>query len=197
MKTRQSHVPDSELTNRLKNDDKDAFSIIYNRYWEKVYLLAYTILKNRDAAEDILQEVMISLWIRRHETEIEHLNAYLKQSVRFQVFNLIRREKKMPYSPISDVHESVSNSALSNFQLQDIQRSLFHVVEKLPIRCKEIFLLRRESELSIKEISVKLRISQKTVENQLTIALRRIRTHIEKYSGEVLTLCFILYNYLA
>lgn len=195
MKTQVLCLLDSELIRLLKNDDKNAFSTIYNRYWEKLYLSAYSILKNNDAAEDIVQEVMLSLWIRRHKAEIESLHSYLHQSVRFQVFKLLRKEKRMPLSPISEVHVATFNSAESNFQLEDINRSLLHVVERLPDRCREIFLLRRVKELSIKEISEKLQISQKTVENQLTIALRRIRTSISKNSEEVLPFILFVYCY--
>ena len=184
---------DAELIDRIKIDDKSAFSTIYNRYWEKLYLLAYTILKDNHAAEDIVQDVMISFWTRRNEIEIDNINSYLYQCVRFQVFKLIKKNKNMLLTPVSEIDLVVFNPAESNFQLEYINRSLLNVVEKLPARCREVFLLRRVKDLSIKEISEKLGISPKTVENQLTIALKRIRASINESSEQ--TLLFILFIY--
>ena len=195
MKTQPLCLLDAELIRLLKNDDRAAFSTIYEKYWEKLYLSAYVILKNNDSAEDIVQEVMISLWLRRHKVEVENLKAYLHQSVRFQVFKLLRKEKKMPLSPISDAHVETVNAAESDFQLEDINKALLQGVERLPDRCREIFLLRRVKELSIKEISEKLQLSPKTVENQLTIALRKIRLSISKSSEELLPIVAFIYFY--
>lgn len=188
-------LTDSELVDLMKIDNKNAFTVIYNRYWEKLYLLAYTILKDNHAAEDIVQEVMVSFWLRRNITKVYNLNSYLYQSTRFQVFKLIRKGKNMQMSSLENVEVIDPHLTENNLHLEDIYKSLLYLVEKLPARCKEIFLLRRMEGMSIKEISIKLKISQKTVENQLTIALKKVRTSINENTNDQILL-FVLFVFL-
>src|SRR5207249_4815542 len=84
---------DEQLLRLLSEGNSQAFSEIYERYWEKLFISAEKILQNRAAAQDAVQEVFISLWNRRSTLQIEALQNYLFQAVRFQVFKCIRSEK--------------------------------------------------------------------------------------------------------
>jgi RNA polymerase sigma-70 factor (ECF subfamily) len=87
-----SHT-DDQLLYLLRNSDDAAFAEIYNRYWKPLYLSANNVLQVKDAAQDAVQEVFISLWKRRDIVHIDSLPSYLHQAVRFQVFKAIRAEK--------------------------------------------------------------------------------------------------------
>src|SRR5688572_6945559 len=84
---------DEQLLRLLTENDENAFSEIYNRYWKPLYISVQNILHNTDPAQDAVQEVFISLWQRRHTVQIESLKAYLFQAARFQVFKAIRADK--------------------------------------------------------------------------------------------------------
>ncbi|WP_017259074.1 RNA polymerase sigma-70 factor [Pedobacter arcticus] len=169
---------DNELLISIRNDDRFAFNTIYNQYWSKLYLFAYNILRNREAAEDIVQDIFIQLWQKRADVHIDNLQNYLYTAVRYQVFRSIRDgknrtnllERFLKFSPQVEI-ESVL------FE-KEINQRLDESIALLPARCKEIFTLSRKEHLSIKEISKRLEISPKTIENQITIAIRRVRANM-------------------
>lgn len=84
---------DDQLLSLLHTNNESAYTEIFNRYWKAMFVTANNILQNKDAAQDIVQEVFTSLWQRRHETDISSLKSYLYQATRFQVFKAIRAEK--------------------------------------------------------------------------------------------------------
>ena len=168
--------PDEQLLALLQGDDGAAFDQIYARYWSKLYLSAFHLLGDRQAAEDTVQEVLVSLWMRRSSLAIDSLSSFLYAAVRYQVFKVIRsgkiREDLFSQAPML----SVSNEAEGALAEKDIDRLLNKGVAGLPEKCRQIFLLSRKENLSTKEIARWLGIAPKTVENQLTIALQRLRT---------------------
>ncbi|TCD25559.1 RNA polymerase sigma-70 factor [Pedobacter psychrodurus] len=173
--------PDSLLVSDMQSNDRCAFEKIYNRYWSKLYLSAYHILRNKEAAEDIIQEIFVSLWLKRAHTSVDNLNNYLFTSVRFQVFKAIR-DGKLRTDLLHDTELLVSpHNAENAFTEKEIAQRLDESIEQLPQKCKEIFILSRKEHLSVKEIADRLNISPKTVENQITIALRRLRTDMGEF----------------
>lgn len=167
--------PDEKLLELLQGGDRIAFNDIYNRYWSKLYLSAYNILRDRQTSEDIVQEVLVSLWLKRETLAIESLHCYLYGAIRYQVFKAIRAGKSKKYTIAEANAPSVENEAENVLCEQDINNLLEQSVAKLPEKCRQIFLLSRKQHLSTSEIAVQLGIASKTVENQLTIALRRLR----------------------
>src|SRR5688572_2681481 len=89
-----STFSDNELLGYLQKGDEDAFTEIYNRYWERLLAIGYFHMRNKQEAEDIVHEVMMSLWIRKADLKIESLNAYLATALKFSVFKTIARERR-------------------------------------------------------------------------------------------------------
>ena len=173
--------PDSLLVSNMQSNDRSAFEKIYSRYWSKLYLSAYHILRNREASEDIIQEIFVGLWLKREHTSVDNLNNYLFTAVRFQVFKAIRDGKlRTDLLPDTDLLVS-ANNAENAFAEKEIAQRLDESIALLPQKCKEIFILSRKEHLSVKEIAARLNISPKTVENQITIALRRLRTDMGEF----------------
>lgn len=169
---------DTELVESVKNSDRLAFEKIYNKYWSKLYLSAYNILRERHVSEDIVQEIFVQLWLKRGVLSIDNLNNYLYTSVRFQVFKSIRDGKYR--NDLSDQLEKleIENDIESALFQKDINQRLDESIALLPEKCREIFILSRKEQLSVKEIAARLNISPKTIENQITIALRRVRSNM-------------------
>lgn len=171
--------PDTSLLLLIADDDTRAFDIIYQRYWEKLYLSAYNLLRDREVCEDIVQEVLLQIWIRRGNQQIENLNSYLYTSTRYKVYKAIKENKT--FQPILDEMEQI---CFEDVEVKLHKKDIFELLEQriclLPQKCREIFILSRKKDLSNKEIASLLGISIKTVENQLTIALRRIRPSFRK-----------------
>lgn len=173
---------DERLLESIQADDRIAFEIIYNRYWSKLYLSAFGILKDRQASEDIIQEIFTQLWVKRNTTQIETLKSYLFTAIRFQVFKTIRNTK-VRADLLSQIEQNNFDDSTKEYLIEKEINTLFDAsIAELPDRCREIFILSRKEFLSVKEIAERLGISPKTVENQITIAIKKLRVSM----GEVL-----------
>ncbi len=181
-----SQLDDQQLLELLQAGDENVLTAIYDRYWSKLYLQAYNVMRDRDVSEDIVQDIIVQLWIKRETNNIGSLKAYLYSCVRYQVFKAVRSGKRL--EPL-DVEQGEAISDADNVILEkDILRLLDEGIAELPAKCREIFTLSRKDHLTTKEIAFRLGLSPKTVENQLTIALRRLRSAMQ----EVLVLLVVL-----
>jgi RNA polymerase sigma-70 factor (family 1) len=169
-------MSDMQLIGRLKADDEAALTMIYRRYWQSLFKAAYNILKDRQACEDIIQELFIKLWDCRAEVEIAiSLKAYLYASVRYGVYRQIR-SGSVNSEIFDDLIERLHTPATHNsIEHKELLLQINQVIDTLPEKCREVYKLSREECLSHKEIAVQLNISTKTVENHLTKALRQLR----------------------
>ncbi|WP_158499947.1 RNA polymerase sigma-70 factor [Sphingobacterium paucimobilis] len=161
---------------QLQNSEEEVMWRIFDTYWESLFLTSFNIVKNRSSAEDIVQETLITIWDKRLELAIQHsLKAYLFSVVRYASYKEWRRIFIEKGETIDQLEIAVSESLIDNLIYKDLRAQINKVVESLPIRCKEVYILSREKQLSHKEISQLMNISTKTVENQLTKALRILR----------------------
>jgi RNA polymerase sigma-70 factor (ECF subfamily) len=168
-------LSDDRLIALIRENDLTAFEHIYNKYWSKLYLSAYNILRERQASEDITQEVLVNLWVKRADVQVVSLNAYLYTAVRYQVFNILR-SGKVKDNVFNSLEALFSNNGGEEMLSEkEINRLLDQGVAELPEKCRQIFIMSRKEHLSTKEIAERLGLSPKTVENQLTIALNRLR----------------------
>ncbi|MFD2556553.1 RNA polymerase sigma-70 factor [Sphingobacterium tabacisoli] len=160
----------------LKRSDPAVFKAVYDFYWARLYISAFNLLRDKEQAEDVVQEVFSYLWNNAPTLEIKNLTAWLFTSVRYQVFNVIRSGKvRNKFENLHVIEEFSSNIAEIKLDREDIQRRLMASLDELPPRCKEIFLLSRFEYLSYKEIAERLELSEKTIENQIGIALKKLR----------------------
>jgi len=169
---------EKELIRQLKKGDLFAYDTIYRKYSTKLLYFTLGYVKVQEDAEEIVQEVFLILW-RNHKQLDEGLsfNSYL-----FTItYNAIRksfrkqgREKKYLDGYLQGFDEKDIDT-LSQIEFKDLLTEVSEIVETFPERRKEIFRLSREQHLSNQEIAEKLNISKKTVENNITEALRILR----------------------
>lgn len=171
---------ENDLVRDLKKGDKQAFAEIYHLYWEKLLATGYLFSKDKQAAEDIVHEVMISLWERRNEVEIESLSSYLGTAVKFSVFKMLTRQKRqreiaaglVPLEAASDIEERLDGKFLEEYTQG--------IIEKLGVQTRVIFEYSREEKLPVKEIAGKMNMSGKAVEYHLTKALKALRDSLKR-----------------
>ena len=159
----------------LSQHDELAFAEIYNRYWKLLYSSAHNILQVKAAAQDAVQEVFISLWRRRANIEVDALQPYLDQAVRFQVFKAIRAEKtdQLFFNRLALITRDILfEDPLLFKELDTLYQQL---VQALPPDEQEIFRLHRDSGLTYKQIAEQKNISVKTVEKKMSRSLRELR----------------------
>jgi len=166
---------DDILLNLLKEDNREAFDVIYMRYWEQLYFYLVKAIRDTAEAEDILQEVFVSLWKRRGNLHhIDSLYTYLYSCVRYGGFRYIRQEMKKDrfhqswQALFTDREELLERQLAANELALLVNRE----IDNLPLKMREVFLLSRKEDLSYKEIAHKLNISDKTVKKQISNALK-------------------------
>jgi RNA polymerase sigma-70 factor (ECF subfamily) len=169
----------------LKQDNHQAFDEIYQRYWSSLYAYSYNRLRSELASEEIVQEVFLNLWTKRNTSEpIISLSAYLFTGVKYRLLNEIKAAQvRKKFAVNFDAFQITTYSDITQETVAfgDLQLALETKVSNLPPKCRHIFQLSRQKNLSISEISNVLHISPKTVENQLTKALKYLRLELKEF----------------
>lgn len=171
-------LSDMELMSIINKGD-EAFLEVYKRYWQKLYVYAYNLLEDRQACEDVIQDVFTTFWTKKDKVSISNLSHYLYQAVKFQIFNLFRNGKiAKKHVDRMKVIEFV-NSTEESLNLKELENSLEGLLAQLPDRCREIFYASRFENLSNAEISEKFNISNQTVKNQVSKALKHLKDSMD------------------
>jgi len=173
-----SKFTDEQLIILLKKDDPQAFTEIYSRYAESLAGFAASKLYSLDDARDILHDIFVKLWENREELHItSNLQSYLFTVIRHRIIDKIR--KNITREEYAAVRQSLSiiyqDSIEKGLEARELQQTIEKSLDQLPPRVKEIYKLSREQELSNREIAEKLNLSEQTVKNQLSAALKHLR----------------------
>ncbi|SEW52029.1 sigma-70 family RNA polymerase sigma factor [Chitinophaga arvensicola] len=179
MMTDYSHYADDELVQLMSKDDHNAFTEIYNRYWKRLYVLAYDRLRSRELAEDVVQDVLTGLWQRRNHTVIRSLPAYLATANRYAVFSQF--SKMVPVTAVEALPEAIQAVADDTAEVHFLEQSMQEQLKQLPEKCRLVFDYSRNKGLSNREIATELKISEKAVEKHITKALQRLRLQFRNY----------------
>lgn len=165
-----------ELLADLARGDQTALASIYQHYRHPLVGFAYTIVRDKRACEDIVQEIFLYLWLKREELQVRSsLKNYLMAATRYQVFRYIKKADIIEHVHELPAHRFSVASPDDWLVQKDLARHVKRVVAGLPARCRLVYQLSRDEHLSHREIAMRLHLSVKTVENHLTIALRRLR----------------------
>ena len=175
-------LEDKDLMERLRGGDDLALKLIYKKYWNQLFSSAYKMLQDQQACEDIIQELFINLWNKREQIEIKvSLKAYLYASARYEVYRQIRNGS-VREDIFENIHERLHTpSEYGNIEHRELLSQINSIVNNLSEKCKVVYKLSRDEQLSHKEIASKLNISPKTVENHLNKALRQLRISLGLY----------------
>ncbi|MBO9729741.1 MAG: RNA polymerase sigma-70 factor [Chitinophaga sp.] len=171
----QRQITDAVLLMSLREDSRDAFADIYERYWQPLLAIAYAHSRNKTVAEEIVQEVFISLWNRRKDLHIDNISAYLATAVRLSVFKQYVRQKRRTEIAVQAADPAVAIWEEEKIHTRFLQQQINGIVETLPEKCRLVFKLSRTDGLTIPEIASRIGISRKTAEAHLTKALKELR----------------------
>lgn len=170
------HDRHTQLLTALKEGDKRAFSEIYDLFWDKLYYLAYRKLQNQADAEEIVQDVFVTLWNKREDLTIQNLNSYLAAMVRYAVYKLLAR-KVQSKNREAVFHERLGTQLSIDDAISDkiILEKIWELSNQLPERCKLVFQQNKLEDQLLDDVAESLDISKKTAEAHLTKALKLIR----------------------
>ncbi len=188
-----SSYSDNELVSLIKNDNYAAFTTIYERYGKPLYLFIRSKLDGGEISKDVLQDLFVSLWEKRQTLVLEDsLKAYLYRAARYKIIDIYRKHatyRKYLHQLIEHFDEK-PHSVMDTVENKSRTQDLFEAINHLPDRMKEIFMLSRFEHLSTEQISTHLGLSQQTVKNQISEALKILRTVYVKLKLILLILSF-------
>jgi RNA polymerase sigma-70 factor (family 1) len=174
----------TELFRKVKLGDEKAFEHLFRHYYQRLCHYAFTILHDKDEAEEVVQQVFINIWGKKNNINVEtSIQAYLYRATNNTCLNKLKQKKVYSIhqeqvkheNPVAE--ESTSETVISN----ELRDSINDAVELLPEQCKLVFQLSRFEGMKHQEIADELSISVKTVENHIGKALKHMREHLKDY----------------
>ena len=182
-------LTDQQLLPLFTTGDEMAFSELYNRYWKKLLAIAYHHTKDKMLAEEIVQEIFITLWARKSNTPIASMEGYLATAVKFSVYKFLYRQRRRTEIENGTCAKDVSFLCQQQIEARFTQEYINGLVEELPEKCRLVFRYSRNEGLSIPEISREMNIAEKTVEAHLTKGLKMLRLSLRR-AGYLLLLFY-------
>tara|TARA_R100001143_G_C3360727_1_gene135359 strand:- start:2794 stop:3384 length:591 start_codon:yes stop_codon:yes gene_type:complete len=169
-----------ELYRAIKNGDQEAFKKFYDESFEKVYIYLSSRGIRSDVAEDLIQKAFIYIWENRQKINPDlSLHAYLFRIAYSRMINHLNRSKPADYDELKT--EPNVETPLDKLQLSDLQESIETAIKKMPERRRSVFEHCFINEFTYKETAEILKISPKTVENHMALALRDLRASLKNF----------------
>lgn len=176
-------------------DDQQAFSVIVYRYNIRLYKIVQARVRMEDDAKDIIQEIFISLWNNRHQIQsAAALYPYLSKSAFYAVIDwqLLHKKNISRHHLLLEKDEPsvfpVENQVIAN----ELRQELMEEVEKMPDTIRTVFRMSRIDQRSVKEIAVVLHLSEQTVKNNISIALKQLRKRMVGNKLFLLFFCILI-----
>lgn len=184
----QTLYTDFELNALLQQGNEASFTQIFNRYWDKLYFIAHKHLKSSQLAEEIVQDVFLTLWEKRETLTIHSLPLYLAAMTRYAVYHKLAGQKKQQVIGMQGIINEPSTS--KDLEYLD-NRLLIEIIEKLsnqlPKKCRMVFIQNKLMDIPLQQVADNMNISSKTAEAHLTKALKSMRKNI----GDAYSFLFI------
>lgn len=179
---------EKKLLNNLAGGSETAFQLLYERHWQKIYTVSILYLKDKNTAEDIVQEAFLRIWKKRAELpEINNFQHYIHTVARNLIISMLR--KKMPVS-----HAALETSLglqednwkpVEQLEAKEISALIKKAVNRLSPKQKQVYLLSSEKQLPLRELAVELNISYDTARQYKSEALKIIRCFLKENSCQI------------
>ena len=181
-------MDEKETIVQLKDGNHEAFARIYDTYWSQVYNFSRLYITSIEDSKEVVQQVFVKVWeARALIKENENFKGFLFIITRNIIFNQSKKRFNEDFYKLSVLKAYSESNTEAQYEIEEemavkeLGNYINLLIEKLPPRQKEVFMLSRQSHLSYKEISVRLNISEKTVEHHIAKAMKFLRENIRLY----------------
>jgi RNA polymerase sigma-70 factor (ECF subfamily) len=171
-----------EWMERIRSGDESAFEALFRALAPGLCALATRYVESRSVAEELVQDLFLELWTRRADLHIEQaLTSYLFTATRNRALNHVKRERHLSQwrTQVARLIDETDRSAPNDAELLDALE-LQDAIDHLPARCRLIFMLNRQQDMTYGEIARSLGLSVKTVETQMGRALKALRERLKR-----------------
>ncbi|NJN25328.1 MAG: RNA polymerase sigma-70 factor [Cyclobacteriaceae bacterium] len=184
---------DEDILELLRKNHVQSINLLYDLYFDRMIRVAFKIVGDNEAAKDIVQEMFLNIWTKRHRLGLKDpIAPFLARAVVNRSLNYLRDNRKTRnVLPLQAIDEITRNLGQDSLEREDLERLAKLAIDSLPPKCKLIFNLSRSGEMSYIEIARHLNISKKVVEKQITKALKHLRRHLKSYLNNIVLFSFI------
>ncbi len=191
-----SNTPDDTLLIKgIEAGKESAFEELFLKYYTPLVVFARKVIPDEDQARELVQDVFVSFYEKRKELNIHSsLKAHLYQSVKNRCLNQVKRNQIRRDHHANIFIEKKNDEAFIEDKLQEteLESRIFSIVQTLPDQCRKIFEMSRFKGLTNQEIADKLELSKRTVETQVSKALKVMRKHLSDYLTVIIWLSALL-----
>jgi RNA polymerase sigma-70 factor (ECF subfamily) len=189
-------IKDEHLLKLLQASDEGALREIYLRYWKNLYLTALKKIRCKEVAEELVQNVIVSLWSNRKVTVVRNLEGYLKVAIKYQVINFIKAKlyqdkKSREVMTAEEYEQSLGETGMC---AKELSTAIDNAILQLPEKTRQVFNLSRFEEQSVKEIARTMNISEKAVEYHITKSIKILKVHLKDFILFELVFGFFLFS---
>lgn len=184
---------DTNLIELIRTGDRRAFDEVFLKHFKSLHAYAFTMVRDRDDAEEIVQNVFVRIWTKRMQLKADgHLKSFLYRSVHNESLNYLKHQKVRSNFNVYYADEMKNDSGNLNTEIMatELEKNIHKAINDLPEACRNVFQLSRFDQMKYQEIADALHISIKTVENQMGKALKILRLKVVDF----LVLIFIFFN---
>ncbi len=175
-----THEREHILFMEIKQGNEEAFNKAFDLYYARLCFFSDKMLHDFDLSRSIAQQVFVDLWVKRNSLVVSSLQAYLYQSVRNATFDVLKH-RKVESRYLSSLDKTEPEEMTDLIEAAELSDRINRAIQNLPEKCREVFVLCRFEELKYAEIATRLNISVKTVEMQISIALKKLRKELSDY----------------
>lgn len=186
-------VSEMQLIENLIQGDRSSFTVIYKKYWYKLFLIASRRLHDKSISEELVQEIFVQLWEKRGTLKIQSLENYLVRSIKYAVIDHIRSQIVKDnyisyYKTFLDQEESETENLVA---VNDVTFFMEKGLKSLPEKSQEVFRLSRMENWPVTKIATHLQLSEKGVEYHITKSLKTLRIYLKDFVA-ILFIYFII-----
>lgn len=182
----QPDILEQQWLAALRAGDESALRRIFDRYYSSLLSDIYRVVPDENTCEDLAQEVFVELWRKRTELDIHtSLRAYLRRSAVNRALNHLKSNRRLLFDQSEQYEQAADESAgdiRRKMEQETLEDALHAAIETLPEKCRVVFSLSRFEQMSHREIAEQLGISVKTIENQITKAMKILRETLVRHA---------------
>lgn len=179
-------TPEQQLLSALRFGNEGALRQIFDRHYPLLLSDIYRLIPDESTCQDLAQELFVDFWNKRESLDIHtSLRAYLRRAAVNKSLNYLKANRRIQFDDTDDLghlaDDSVRETQLKNIQ-ETLEDALHLAINGLPEKCRIVFNLSRFEQLTHREIAEKLGISVKTIENQITKAMKTLRDALAQHA---------------
>ena len=179
---KRDNQQDEFLLGLIKQGNREAFNVLFRYYYPGLVIFAMRYIHTKEEAEEVVQDIFLKLWA-------DHEHLHIHTSFRDYLFTSVKNKclDRMKHKKVRERFENTAQqypNEITNYDIfveQELRDIIKATLEQLPTECRKVFVLNRIQNLKYKEIANKLGISVKTVENQISKALKIFRNALKDY----------------